>query len=173
MEIQIPTHFLFDVDGVFTDGSFYYSEDGKVLKKFGPHDGDGIKLLRTLGLAVSAISADHRGFEITRARMNDMKIDVELVSEVNRFNYVRNNFDTGALAFMGDGNFDAAVMSICGYSVAPANATRAAKRTAALVTSAKGGDGAVAEACFAVAKRFYPEEFDCYLLENNLNEKDF
>ena len=58
-------HVLFDVDGVFTDGCFYYSAQGKIIKVFGPHDGDGIKLLRALGLTISAISADQRGFSIS------------------------------------------------------------------------------------------------------------
>ena len=31
-------NFIFDVDGVFTDGSFYYTDEGKVMKKFGDAD---------------------------------------------------------------------------------------------------------------------------------------
>ena len=29
-------NFVTDVDGVLTDGGFYYNESGKSLKKFGP-----------------------------------------------------------------------------------------------------------------------------------------
>ena len=36
--LTVPKVFILDVDGVLTDGCFYYSIDGKVLKKFGPDD---------------------------------------------------------------------------------------------------------------------------------------
>ena len=36
-------NFLLDVDGVLTDGTFYYNNKGKILKKFGAHDNDFFK----------------------------------------------------------------------------------------------------------------------------------
>ena len=51
-----------DIDGVMTDGGFYYTQDGKVMKKFGPHDNDGIKMLAAAGIKTYAITADKRGF---------------------------------------------------------------------------------------------------------------
>ena len=33
-----------DVDGVLTDGSFYYDETGKCMKKFGRDDADSLKI---------------------------------------------------------------------------------------------------------------------------------
>ena len=38
-------HFILDVDGVMTDGTFAYTVDGKVTKMFGPHDADGLELI--------------------------------------------------------------------------------------------------------------------------------
>ena len=40
--------FLLDVDGVLTTGKFLYSIEGKMFKEFGPHDHDGLKLLKNL-----------------------------------------------------------------------------------------------------------------------------
>jgi 3-deoxy-D-manno-octulosonate 8-phosphate phosphatase KdsC-like HAD superfamily phosphatase len=37
--------FVFDVDGVLTDGKFTYTEIGKYSKDFGSHDGDALKML--------------------------------------------------------------------------------------------------------------------------------
>ena len=37
--------FVFDVDGVLTDGRFTYTENGKYSKIFGSHDADALKLL--------------------------------------------------------------------------------------------------------------------------------
>ena len=40
-----------DVDGILTDGKMYYSSKGKILKKFGPHDSDGIKFFKQANLS--------------------------------------------------------------------------------------------------------------------------
>ena len=55
-----PTHFVFDVDGVLTTGQFLYTVDGKFAKVFGPHDADGIKLLKDNNIKIQCISADKR-----------------------------------------------------------------------------------------------------------------
>ena len=38
-------NFVIDVDGVMTDGQFYYTAEGKVMKVFGPNDHDALLLL--------------------------------------------------------------------------------------------------------------------------------
>ena len=149
MKIQ---NIIFDVDGVFTDGSFYYSDKGKTMKRFGPHDSDGIKFLKSKGINISAITADHRGFAISQKRMNDMNIPLELVSEIDRCQYVANNYDLHLTCFMGDGHFDAEVFELVRYSVAPANAVERALEKANYVTVSVGGNGAVYEAALHLLK---------------------
>ena len=39
-------NFVLDVDGVMTTGQFLYDSKGKAYKIFGPHDADGLKLIR-------------------------------------------------------------------------------------------------------------------------------
>ena len=39
-QIRNPENFILDLDGVLTDGKFYYSQDGKFLKAFGADDHD-------------------------------------------------------------------------------------------------------------------------------------
>ena len=46
----------FDVDGVFTDGRFYLSDDGVESKAFNTQDGFGIRQLISAGIAVAVIS---------------------------------------------------------------------------------------------------------------------
>ena len=41
-----PKAFVLDVDGVMTDGRFYYNIEGKVIKIFGPDDHDALTLLK-------------------------------------------------------------------------------------------------------------------------------
>lgn len=53
--------FVIDVDGVLSTGQFYYSESGKAFKVFGPHDNDGIKMIKKK-IEILFITADRRGF---------------------------------------------------------------------------------------------------------------
>lgn len=78
--------------------------------------------------------------------LDDMGINVELVSEMERRSYVTSKWIPNKTCFMGDGHFDAQVFELVGYSIAPNNAVPAAKEKANYVTKSCGGDGAVYEA---------------------------
>ena len=151
-----PTHLILDVDGVLTTGQFFYSADnGKYTKVFGPHDGDGIKVIRKY-LTVEAITADRRGFEISKRRVEiDMKIPLTIVSEENRMQWMKDTYDLKSSVFMGDGIFDAYVFENCLYGIAPQNAFYIAKEKADYVTTLNSGEGAVAEACFHILENFF------------------
>ncbi len=149
------THFIFDVDGVFTTGQFLYTATGKFAKVFGPHDADGVKLMRPHA-ELLAISADKRGFAITRKRIEaDMGIPLHQVSEGDRLAWLEKKFDLAKCVYMGDGMHDAPVLERAGYGIAPANAFPSAKKAADYVTLARSGEGAVAEACLHVIKKFF------------------
>lgn len=152
--VQI-TDFILDVDGVFNTGQFLYTEDGKFAKVFGPHDNDGIKLIRPY-LKLHTISADKRGFPITRKRIaDDMKLELNMVSEEDRLPWLKANFNLEKCAYMGDGIFDAKIFDHVGYSIAPHNAFYLAKEKADFVTKTKSGEGAVAEACLHIIDKFF------------------
>lgn len=137
-----------DVDGCLTDGKFIYTSEGKVAKIFGAHDNDGIKLLRKNGIEVRFISADKRGFEITKKRIEDMKCELDYVPETNRANYLaryRNDERyCNGLIFFGDGLGDlaAARQNDSIYFVSPANGRPEVKGCANYVTDNIGGEGA-------------------------------
>jgi len=148
-------NFILDVDGVLTTGEFLYTENGKFAKKFGPHDNDGVKLLRTV-LNIHAISADQRGFKITKKRVaDDMNLQLTLVKESERLQWLKENFTLGESVYMGDGIYDALVFEHVAYSIAPANAFYIARKRADFVTDSKAGEGAVAEACLHIMKKFF------------------
>lgn len=149
------THFILDVDGVFTTGQFLYTASGKFAKVFGAHDADGIKLIRP-HCTVCAISADKRGFAITKKRIEkDMGIPLHLVSEGDRLAWLTKKFDLDACVYMGDGMHDAPILTRAAYGIAPANAFYLAKDAADFVTRAQSGEGAVAEACLHVIGKFF------------------
>lgn len=146
---------ILDVDGVFTTGQFLYTEDGKFAKIFGPHDNDGLKKLSGL-LNIQVITADKRGFNITKKRIaDDMKLKLELVGEGERLEWLKKNFDLLESVFMGDSMHDAEIFPLMGYSIAPASAFYLAREKANFVTSHKAGEGAVAEACLHIIDKFF------------------
>ena len=158
-------NFIFDVDGVFTDGSFYYSENGKILKKFGDADNDALSFIKGK-LHVEMITGDKRGFAISKKRINeDMGYPISLVSTFQRLDWIAERFDLSETIYMGDGIYDPIVFSKVGYSIAPNNAFFNTKKYAKHVTESKGGQGAVAEAIIHVIKKFINPNFDILNLE--------
>lgn len=161
----VPKFFILDVDGVFTDGKFFYTKEGKVMKMFGPEDNDALSLFKDK-LYVHAITGDKNGFEITKKRFDDMKIPLDLVSTFERIEWIKERFNPKETIYMGDGIFDPLVFREVGYSIAPANAFFKTKELANFVTKAKGGEGAVAEACLHILEKFFVP-FD--LFKHNFN----
>lgn len=149
-------NFIVDVDGVMTDGKFYYTAEGKSMKAFGPDDHDALLLLKP-HMNIMMISGDRKGFPITKKRIqDDMKFPLELVSTVERVQWIEETgLDLSETIYMGDGIFDASVFNHVGYSIAPANAFYTTKGKANFVTNASGGQGAVAEACLHILETFF------------------
>jgi 3-deoxy-D-manno-octulosonate 8-phosphate phosphatase (KDO 8-P phosphatase) len=155
MKRFIPTSLILDVDGVLTDGKFLYSEKGKIFKQFGPNDHEALKLLPTV-LSVVAVTADQKGFSITRKRVQiDMDIPLNLVNAMDRVKWIDDNYNLATCIYMGDGIHDDLVFKEVGYSIAPRNAFYTTRRAADFVTKSAGGDSAVAEACLHILRKFY------------------
>ncbi len=148
-------NFIIDVDGVFTDGQFHYTTEGKVAKIFGPDDNDALSLIQPF-INIVVVSGDKRGFPITKKRIEeDMKLPLFQVSTHDRVSWIKERFDLQETVYMGDGVFDAMVFKEVAYAIAPANAFSEIKKHADHVTKASGGQGAVAEACFHIMKKFF------------------
>ncbi|MBC8490084.1 MAG: HAD hydrolase family protein [Bacteroidetes bacterium] len=147
--------FLLDVDGVMTTGQFLYSQVGKVYKIFGPHDNDGLKLMKDK-LTIIFITADKRGYPITEKRIvDDMGFELELVSEQDRFKYIKEKYGFRNLIYMGDGYHDAKILKESMFGIAPSNARKEAKDAADYVTESNAGEGAVLDACLKILRRFF------------------
>lgn len=151
-------NFIIDVDGCLTTGQFLYSAKGKIYKVFGPDDSDALSILKNK-INIQMISGDKRGFAITKKRIDDMGFILKLVSTFERVQWIKEKFDLRESIFMGDGIYDALVFDKVAYSIAPANAFYLTKQKASYVTEAKGGEGAVAEACLHIMEKFF-EPFD-------------
>ena len=64
-EIKI---FFTDIDGVWTDGSMYYSEDSNESKRFNTYDSAGVLLLQTLNIPLVIVSGEKSKIVENRAK---------------------------------------------------------------------------------------------------------
>tara|TARA_B100000989_G_C19412760_1_gene415077 strand:+ start:285 stop:749 length:465 start_codon:yes stop_codon:yes gene_type:complete len=152
-------NFILDVDGVLTTGQFLYSVNGKEYKIFGPDDNDALQLTKNY-INVQFISADKRGFEISKKRIvDDMGFKLTLVSSKERKKWLSTNFDIKNIIFMADGIFDYEIMKEVGYSICPNNSNELTKMNSQYITSRNGGDRAVAEACLHILEKFFNKSF--------------
>lgn len=163
-----PKVFVLDVDGVLTDGGFYYTTDGKVMKKFGADDNDALSLLRPY-MEIVFVTGDKRGFEISNKRITDMHFDLHLVSTIKRIDWIKERYNPEEVIYMGDGIFDHYVMNEVGYSISTADGDSHARNHADYVTERTGGKRAVAEACLHIMKKFFVEYDETKLPEDNIN----
>jgi len=138
------TNIIFDVDGVLTDGTFFYSIDGKILKRFGSHDAQAIKICSSF-FNIQLISADKKGFEISKLRANHLGLQITLVPEDLRRDWIANNFSREETALVVDSFTDIPSLINVAKSFAPKNGHPELLKRVSSVLNAVGGGGAVAE----------------------------
>jgi 3-deoxy-D-manno-octulosonate 8-phosphate phosphatase (KDO 8-P phosphatase) len=164
--MKTPKVFILDVDGVITTGQFFYTQEGKAMKVFGPDDNDGLSLLQPY-LQIRFVTGDRKGFSISHKRIvDDMEYPLDLVSTIKRVEWIAERYDLDEVIYMGDGIFDHYVFEKVAYSIAPANGDYIAKEKANYITKRSGGDRAVAEACLHILETFF-EPYDPGLLPNS------
>lgn len=155
--IEPPQYFVLDLDGVFTDGKFYYDQNGKNMKVFGADDHDCLNVLKQF-MKIHVVTADSKGFKIAKKRIqDDMDLKIDLVSAPERALWIAGKYNLEKTIYMGDGVLDYLVFKKVFYSIAPANALNTTKKRASFVTENSGGNRAVAEACIHILKKFFPD----------------
>ena len=138
----------FDVDGVFTDGRFYLSDEGVESKAFHTQDGFGVRRLINAGIAVAVISGRTSG--AVDRRMAELGVEhvvqgcKDKVAALNEL-IGKLGISADQCVFVGDDVPDLPLLSAVGFSVAVANAVDAVKSRCDYTTSASGGRGAVRE----------------------------
>ena len=146
---------LLDVDGVLTDGSIPYGDDGSETKVFNVKDGLGIRLLREAAIEVGIVTG--RRSNALYHRCQDLGI-VYIFDAIDDKAAVldtivdRTGFGAEEIAFVGDDLPDLPLMRKVGCSICVADSHEALIRSADMVTATKGGAGAVREVCEAILK---------------------
>ena len=141
---------VLDVDGVLTDGGLYYGAGGESLQRFHVHDGAGIKAVMAAGIEVAVISA--RSTPAVTARMKELGVETVIQGEENKLEELTGlagqmGIGLDAVACIGDDTTDVPMMRRAGLAIAVADAREPALDAAHFQTAARGGHGAVREAC--------------------------
>jgi 3-deoxy-D-manno-octulosonate 8-phosphate phosphatase (KDO 8-P phosphatase) len=139
---------VMDVDGVLTDGTFWWGPLGEEWKRFSFADVMGVSRGHTAGLVFGLVSgeasplvdrfADKMGIVEVHKSCKDKAGALRLFSE-------RQGIPLARICFVGDDVNDLEAMAIAGMSAAPANAQPSALAAATIRLRHRGGDGAVRE----------------------------
>ena len=138
-----------DVDGVWTDGSFYKGPDSFELKKFSVFDGVGMAMARTADLRIALISG--RYSPATESRAKELKIKNVYNGTLNKipaYEELKKKYelDDSSIAYLGDDWIDIPVMNRVAVPIAVENASLEVKNIAIHITKTSGGNGAFREA---------------------------
>jgi len=141
-----------DVDGVLTDGTYWWGADGEEFKRFCVADGTGITLAMRAGIKIALISGDSTpaGMALVQRYADKMKISNVYKGCHDKAAAVRDfaknaQLQLSEICFIGDDFIDLPAMEIVGLAVAPADAQAAVLRRAHMLTKNNGGHGAVRE----------------------------
>lgn len=141
-----------DVDGVLTDGTFWFSTSGDEMKRFCFRDVTGIALAKSSGLIMALISGESSpaGKALVQRYAEKMKIEDVYKGCQDKSVAVRElaskyGLSLGEICFIGDDFNDVSAMALVGLSVAPADAHDSARKAATLITKQSGGQGVVRE----------------------------
>lgn len=140
----------FDIDGVFTDGRFWLSDDGIESKCFHTQDGFGIRQLLKAGIEVAVISG--RPSAAVERRMAELDVKHVILAcpdKTAAFDELSEKLGISGddAVFVGDDIPDLPLLSKVGHPFAVANAVRAVREYCDYITAANGGHGAVREVC--------------------------
>jgi len=139
------TTFIFDVDGVFTDGSLVLVP-GEMARVMNVKDGFAVQLAVKLGLRLAIITGGSS--EIVKERLQGLGIKevyLRCHDKMEVFNKYLSDHDLtpDEVCYMGDDIPDYHVMKTAGLSVAPNDACEEIKSISHYVSDKKGGKGCV------------------------------
>jgi len=137
-----------DVDGVLTDGTFWWDTAGTELKRFSFRDVMGISRASRAGIVFALISGERNpivdryaaklGITHVWQGCKDKGAALREFAE-------KSCLPLAEIAFMGDDVNDLSAMALAGFSAAPADAHESVRSAVKFVTRRTGGNGAVRE----------------------------
>lgn len=148
-----------DVDGVLTDGAFWWGASGEEFKRFSFADVMGISLGRKAGLIFGLISGEDTPFvERFAAKMRIVDVYKGCKDKAAALRDIagRHRLDPSEVCYVGDDVNDLPAFEFAGLKVAPANAHAKVRECADMVLQRNGGDGAIRELIDVLMSRQTP-----------------
>lgn len=149
------TTFIFDVDGVLTDGTIQVTQSGELLRSMNIRDGFAMKAAIEKGYNVCIISGGSNEGVRTRLRnlgLYDIHLGVSDKVAVYQEYIDVNNIKPNQILYMGDDIPDYWVMQKVGMPTCPQNAVPEIKKLSKYISHIDGGKGAVRDVIEQVMK---------------------
>ena len=140
----------FDVDGVFTDGSLTFDEDGKEYKTFNAKDGQGVVCVERAGIITVIITARNNGTVEHRAKnlgITELHQGVKFKLPVLEEIMAQRGLTFENVSYMGDDLPDICILEKVGLACCPADAVKEVLEICNFKSTINGGRGAVRELC--------------------------
>ena len=137
-----------DVDGVLTDGSFWWGPNGEEWKRFHFADIMGLSRARKAGLLLALISGEDSPLIdrlAEKMQIGDVEKSCKDKAAALRRIAALHHLSLDEICFMGDDVNDLPALEIAGLPAAPADAQPAIRTRCRFIAAAKGGNGAVRE----------------------------
>jgi 3-deoxy-D-manno-octulosonate 8-phosphate phosphatase (KDO 8-P phosphatase) len=141
---KLISTFVFDVDGVLTDGTVWVYDDGQMIRRMNIKDGYALQLAIKKGyrvLVISGGSSDAVKIRLQKLGIKDVFLQVENKVEVLELYRKENNLEWKEILFMGDDIPDFAAMKLAGMACSPADAVPEIKFISAYISPYLGGQG--------------------------------
>jgi YrbI family 3-deoxy-D-manno-octulosonate 8-phosphate phosphatase len=137
-----------DIDGVLTDGTVLFDEDGREFKRITYRDLDAISSLRRSGYKVGFVTGEGtRLAEFFRQRLQHDYFEIgcqDKLAAVQSWLELE-GIAANELCYVGDGASDVRALAFAGLGVCPADGSPDARVNANLILDARGGRGAIEE----------------------------
>lgn len=149
------TTFIFDVDGVLTDGSVFVTETGEQSRAFNIKDGYALQLAVKCGYNVCAISGSRSKTAIYRLNslgITDVFIGANIKTDKFKHYLESKHILPNKVLYMGDDIPDLGVMRLAGLPVCPADACEEIKAVSQYVSPYGGGKGCARDVIEKVLK---------------------
>ena len=140
------TTFIFDIDGVLTDGKVYIPDTGDLMRSMHTKDGFAIKTALKKGYRVAIISGAQDENVIRRLKylnISDIFIKIQDKLPVYKKYLEDNNLHPNEVLYMGDDIPDIPVLINAGLSVAPRDAVQEVLDTVDYISHKNGGETCV------------------------------
>jgi 3-deoxy-D-manno-octulosonate 8-phosphate phosphatase (KDO 8-P phosphatase) len=149
------TTFIFDYDGVMTDGSILTLNDGEASRITNVKDGYTLHLAIKKGYRVAVISGAQADCMINRMKtlqITDIFLGITNKLEVFNKYLSDNNITPDQVLFMGDDIPDYEIMLNAGIATCPSDAAEEIRKVAKYISHAPGGKGCVRDVIEQVLK---------------------